>query len=450
MATSYPIEKNDVQPDAQPRVRLLDSLFSYAALSRLLRLLGAGVLVASVSVFLYQGWENGNDMARFFVLQAYTLLLTITGLASGYWIKESKGARLFLVLSLISIAVAYAVAGGLVYSQFQWDVGLQGYPDFARWQAGNTTNVLLALASQLVLISPLAWLGFRVLARRSAARLTVLYLLCNAALLVPVRSGEMIGVLLGALTITVLFQVVKAVRIDRTLITPEGLLARGIQFLPIMIIAGRSFYLYAADSFLFTVIAGLAFLMLRQLSLEMAKESKLRKTADVMSIVAAYATAHGLALLVSGSWLVNLSFAIPVLVLVFGGLLIELSIRAAAHGATYRRFAGIIIAGGMTVNVMLFPQLLTAALCLPVGVAVLIYGYSVQQKLVFGTGLATILVGLVYQLRLVLAGFDLAGWSTLALLGIGAILTASILERHGLTIKHHVSGWMSSFNRWEY
>jgi hypothetical protein len=450
MATSYPIESPETEADVQPRARLFDSLFSYAALSRLLRLLGAGVLVASVSVFLYQGWENGNDIARFFVLQAYTLLLTFTGLASGYWIKESKGARLFVVLSLISVAVGYAVAGGLVYSQFQWDAGVKAYPDFARWQAGNTTNVLLALASQFVLLSPLAWLGFRVLARRSAARLTVLYLLCNAALLIPVRGGEVIGVLLGVLTITALDHVVRAVRIDRTLATPEGMTARGIQFLPLIIVTGRSFYLYAADSFLFTLIAGLAFLILRQLSLEMDKETKLRMFADVLSIVSAYATAHGLAWLVIDSSLANLALGIPVLVLVFGGLMIELSIRAAAHGAHYRRFAGIVIAAGLTANVMMFPQLLTAALCLPVGVAVMIYGYSVQQKLVFGTGLATILVGLVYQLRLLFVGFDLASWSTLALLGIGAILTASILERHGLAIKHRVSGWLNSFNRWEY
>jgi len=41
---------------------MIQSAFSYATLSNLLRLLGAGVLVASVSIFLLKGWATGNDI----------------------------------------------------------------------------------------------------------------------------------------------------------------------------------------------------------------------------------------------------------------------------------------------------------------------------------------------------------------------------------------------------
>ncbi len=52
---------------------VMQSVRNFATLSEALRLLGAGVILASMSVFLLQGWNAGNDISR------YLLLLTQTG-----------------------------------------------------------------------------------------------------------------------------------------------------------------------------------------------------------------------------------------------------------------------------------------------------------------------------------------------------------------------------------
>ena len=48
--------------------RVLKSLRNFATLSEALRILGAGVLLASMSVFLLQGWSEGNDIRRYLLL----------------------------------------------------------------------------------------------------------------------------------------------------------------------------------------------------------------------------------------------------------------------------------------------------------------------------------------------------------------------------------------------
>ena len=167
---------------------LMQSAFSYATLSNLLRVLGAGVLVASVSIFLMKGWSTGNDIQRYLMLLAHTVLLGVTGLGIGYWIRESKGARLFLALSLVSAVVNFAVLGGLIYSQVQWDNGLSLYPGFARWQACFLISFFTTAGAALMLLVPVSWIAFLTLARRSALPLTLLFLASGSLLLIPIRQ----------------------------------------------------------------------------------------------------------------------------------------------------------------------------------------------------------------------------------------------------------------------
>ena len=135
---------------AAPRSTWLDTVVRCVSLSRLLRVFGAAVLLASVSVFLLQGWQSGNDVNRYLLMLAHTVLLAGTGFASGHWIREMKGARLFLAMALVSVSVNFAILGGLVYSQTQWDTALGVYPDFATWRADAPSTTLAVAAGAVV------------------------------------------------------------------------------------------------------------------------------------------------------------------------------------------------------------------------------------------------------------------------------------------------------------
>ncbi len=428
----------------------VNSLFSFNALTGLLRILGATVLIASVSIFLLQGWESGNDVQRYLLLLAHTVLLAGTGFASGHWIKESKGARLFLALALISVSVNFAILGGLLYSQVQWDSAFVIYPDFATWHTESLSTALVTSGGALLLLGPVTWLGFMALARRSAARLTVLYLLGNAALLVPVRGSEVIGMLIMVATFGILSQVSRASRQDATLRTNEGLFARVVQFLPVGIILSRSLYLYATDAFLITMAALVVFIVIRQIAGQMDRASTMRKTLEYFSVIPAGFAAAGVAAVVDDMWPHADSLLLPVFTLSLAALIFEISLRCSGRGTGYRRIASVIVASGMLANLFLFGNVITAAACLLAGIAVMVYGYSVQQRLIFGLGLLTLLVGLGHQVTYAIEMFDLGSWGSLALLGIIAIVTGSMLERHGADIKLRFTTWRQRFQSWDY
>ena len=104
-------------------------------LPRLLRLLGAGIVFACAAIFLFQRWGVGNDIQRYLYLLGFTALLTAGGFFCGLKLKESKGARTLLGLTLMVTPVNFAVLGGLLYSQFAMGTFSPNMPTFATWLA---------------------------------------------------------------------------------------------------------------------------------------------------------------------------------------------------------------------------------------------------------------------------------------------------------------------------
>lgn len=421
--------------------------FSYRALSSLLRVLGAAVLTGSLSIFLFQGWHGGGDLHRFGLLLAFTGGLTGAGFATGHLIGEHKGARLFLALALAAVVTTFAVAGGLVHSAFGAAMPGGSVPAFVQWHAGSSTAAALAALGAVGLLAPVSWIGYRVLARRSAGTLTRLFLAANAALLVPVRDAEAVAVGLGVLTVALVPPVVRAVRTDPSLATAEGRFARLMVTVPLLVIAGRSLFLYSASALLFTTLGALAFVALRQVCLELPRSARLRSWLERVSVACAGATALGAGGLVED--VAHSALWLPTLALVFAAMLVELSLRSAGDGARLRRLASFAVTLGLTANLLLLPGIATAMLCVGIGLLVVVYGYSVEQKQVFGSGLVTLLVGLAYELVRVASLFALGDWSSLALLGTAAILLASVLERHGARARERVRAWHARIGGWQ-
>src|SRR5688500_11207417 len=87
-------------------------------LGRILRLVGGAFLIASASTFLFHRWEQGSDSMRYAMLLLHTVFLTAAALFCGLGVRESRGARTFLAITLAIVPINAAVLGGLVYSQF--------------------------------------------------------------------------------------------------------------------------------------------------------------------------------------------------------------------------------------------------------------------------------------------------------------------------------------------
>ena len=240
------------------------------SLSALLRGLGGLVIVAAFVIFLFKGWQEGDQLTRCLLLIGHTLVLSLAGFASGHLLHEGKGARLFIALALAAVPVNFDFLGSMTYDQLTWDPdAISGMATGFLSSAGSgeplsATTALTLTAVAVPVLGAAIWIGFLVMARRSAWPLTGLYLLANAGLLIPTRDNAAISLILLALGVTLAMSVVRLRRQDQTLATGEGVFARAALALPLLVIAGRSVWLYAPGELFFTTLSLIGYLALRQ------------------------------------------------------------------------------------------------------------------------------------------------------------------------------------------
>ncbi len=437
-----------VRPDqikvTEGKSKVLSAIQQFASLSQILRFMGASIMVASMSIFLLQGWDATNDTVRSFILLGQTVLLAAGGFGLSFLLKENKGARVFFGLSLASVPANFTVLGALIYSQMQWDDKLTTYPDFAAWVMTDISYMTLTIVVSLVVLIPVTFLGFSVMARRSSKSLSVTLLLACGALLLPVRSSLYVGVLAAAIALFVLMRIALMVKEDLTLRTPEGVFARALAFVPSIIILARSFLFYQPDAFMVVTIALTVFLIVRHISMQLEAHHWFRSVLELVSpLIALIAAANlfdGIENLVSHKLL------IPICVTAFSALVADVAYRCGRYQSIYTNTAVLLFAGGFMINLLFFDSLLVASMCLVAGIGVLIAGYVLRRSFVLILGAITFLTGFGKQFYETIQLIDLTSWGSLAIIGTSAIIIASVLDRHGATLKLRATHWLKLAN----
>ncbi len=415
-------------------------------LPQLLRMAGATALLVAMYSFLVQGWQDGNDLLRYAMLLGHSLLLCGVGLASGHWLQEAKGARLLVTLALTSVPANFAILGAFVYSAFGPQTSLS-HPDYALWQldsrGATVTTVTLAVAALI----PVMLLGFRTLARTLSTRLSVMFIVSNALLLIPLRDPVYMAALTLPLALLMLLSNEKTQQQSLAARTPDGLIARALLYLPLVVLAGRSLWFYDTDSFLFTSSLSILFLAMRQISLLLPGQSMVRGLLEVCSGLLSPMIGVGSALLLDG--ILTESLLLQLAGLISAALLYEVSHRAQMAPGLYRLMAMLMLSLGLIVNFILFEGLATSLTSLAIGLVMALIGRHYRQLALFGTGLVLAAVSLIYQLYQMLQVFDLSGWISLAVLGMLAIVIASVLESGGGRIRPRLLRVRRYFARWE-
>lgn len=237
----------------------------YASVSDALRLFGALGVAMAMGLFLLEGVEVANDLYRFLTMLGLTTALTAAGLIMSSVLKEQRGSRIFISLGLLSIPVNFTVFGALLYSIIPADSISINYPAFAHWQVGNASELPLALIAGVLVLLPVAWLGFTVLARSERVWLSSALILGSAFLMIPVRL-ELWSAIIAIVSAASLAWIVKSNHNNSlALKTAEGRYAVALLFLSPIIIAVRSLILYEVSGILMLTLCGGAFLCARHL-----------------------------------------------------------------------------------------------------------------------------------------------------------------------------------------
>ncbi len=425
---------------------VMQSVRNFATLSEALRILGAGVILASMTVFLHQGWNDGNDIRRYLLLLTQTGLLAAAGFAMSHIVRETKGARLFFGLALVSIPANFTILGALLYSVFQWDGGLTTYPGYAEWRIEDVASIGLTMGAALLVLVPVTLFCFAIMARRSAKLLSLHFLLLNALLLLPIRGSLAAGTIALAGIMYALLVTAKLTRENLALKTGEGKFALATLFIPLGIILFRSMYFYQVDSLMIAMVAMALYLAGRQASQFPDRSARLATALEFVS----WPLALVIAITLTDAFepVIAPGLLAPLFAVTFAALAMDLikrtdsRILAKAIGVSI----SIAVALSFTMSVALLPGALSVLLSLTAGTLLLVWGAGGKQ-------LSTIIAGLITLGASGLFGFDAlvqlvitSSWIDLALFGAGAITLGSVLDRHGVAIKLHLARWYDNAN----
>ena len=425
---------------------IAESVRNFATLSEALRILGAAVLVASMSVFLLQGWNEGNDINRYLLLLAQTGLLSAAGFAMSHGLKETKGARIFFGLALISIPANFTILGALLYSVFQWDAGLANYPAYAHWEIESLAGTGLTFGGALLVLVPVTLFCFAIMARQSSKSLTLHFLLLNALLLLPIRGSLIAGSIGLAGVVYALFVLGRLSQRDRSLKTGEGKFALATLFIPIGIILFRSMYFYQVDSLMVAMVALAVFLAARQVSLFPDRSQRLATLLEAFSMPVALVVA--VAMTDAFAPMLADGLAAPMFATIYA--LLSLDIVRRTNSQVLMRVIGMTISISTMLSFSLSlvsePSAITALLCLGAGVLLVLSGSAMRKHFTTFCGLATLAAAVLFGFEPV---FDLimdSSWIDLALFGATAIALGSVIERHGVVLKLRLVRWFDSVN----
>lgn len=434
---------NDLLPDAvvegpiRPPSRLMERLARYLELGALLRLAGAGLVVAGVVVFLLQRWQDGNDLFRYGLLLGQTALLTALGFATNRWLAEPKSARLFLGLGLVSAAASFTILGALIYSIAPLDRTVADYPGFAAWQLGSAGPLWTLAPATGALLLAVAAIGFRVLARERFKLLTTLFFANGSLLLIPARDPAIAAALALAAGVAGMFLLGRWSRESRSLATPEGVAARILAMSPLLILAVRTGLLYNAGAVSAASLALLIYFVFRQSALLVHERSRLRNLLEWPAALAVIGT--GLAVTAISEDLVRYAWDTEAMLLAmslvsWAGFL-DLARISARNRKRFHRLAVVLPLLSALLALLQNTEFSRALLL----ILVCAVGAWIAHRGGLPKSLRASVVGLVAGgVALVVEGIDaadLGGWLGLALFGIAVIILAAAVERHGERIK---------------
>ncbi len=423
---------------------IMQSVRNFATLSEALRILGAAVLLASMSVFLLQGWNDGNDIRRYLLLLTQTGLLAAAGFAMSHGLKEAKGARIFFGLALVSIPANFTILGALLYSVFQWDAGLTNYPEYASWQIENIASTGVTLGGAMLVLLPVTIFCFAIMARQSAKSLTLHFLMLNALLLLPIRSSLAAGTIALIGILYALFIVGKLAGTDRSLKTGEGKFALATLFIPLGIILFRSMYFYQVDSLMLAMVSLALFLSARQVSLFPDRSARLAVLLETLSLPFAMLAALSLTNAFAPSLLQGL--AAPLFAAVYTVMALDVLRRTGSRKLRKVTSASISLTVSLsfTLGVASAPSALTALLSLTAGAMLVLWGVSGRKPFVMFGGLVTAAAGVMLGFDEIVQLVISSSWIDLALFGASAIALGSVVDRHGVAIKLRLDKWFNT------
>lgn len=419
-------------------------------LARLLRGVGAAVLLAAASTFLLQHWNDTGDIPRYLGLLGLSAMLAGAGLLVGVGMKESRSARTLLALAAATVPAHFAIVGGLLYSQ--WALPGSGLPTarYAIWQASSAAMASAVAALSLVVLVPIVQLAFTALARPRARVATALFFATGVLMWIPTRDPYWATLMIGAACAALAVFEFRSLRPTQGLRTVEGVLLRLVLATPPALLAARSVLHYELTWFLPAVLCAASMCAATALATEARVPRAWRRVSEAVALLAGVATCVSVALGVDQIWPLRESALLLALGLPFATGLATLASLVPDRRSLYGNSAGWVALGTVSLDLALFSGESSTLIALIVGVLALADGFLRHRTLLCAAGGATAALALCIQVLRAAAHYSWSAWGALALIGIVVIVAAALLDRHHAALRRGASALRTRFAAWEY
>lgn len=438
---SYPPSKD---PCKQDDYTAMPANKQSSRLAKLLRSIGAASIVMALYQVLISGWKFNNDFYSYLSILGHTAALAIIAFACAHFLKETKGPRLFFMLSLLSALVNITLLGAFTLSQFSPELNI-GFSDRLNWIAESPRQLLYLSLISAAALTPTVFLAYRILCRGVNHTLACLFLINSSALLLPYRDAGLIALLATALSLFSCVALYKQ-RANSVLKTLEGHFSSATIFLPIGLLLARNLQLYAIDLNIMMALGLLSFMVLRSQEILMDNQSTLKSCLQFSSLSS---------ILVASTCFVlqqqpQLSVALIISAVIASAICFDIAHRNPSLANYYRLLASAILTLSQLYVIAFDNSPAQAGLLLLSSSAMIALAYLKQQKTLLLAGLGIFTLNLLTQLASLLDNFQFDQWLSLVAIGIFAILLASLLESKGTNIKLKLKSMSQQYRRWEY
>ncbi len=435
------VYKLDAQPTTwQPDAPKDASPSTARQIIRYLRWAGTILIIVSAIGFMLQGHADLLPAYRYWLGLAFTLLLCAGGLICAYGLKETTGARLFFALGVAFLPVQVSQVSAMLYNFSQGDLALQLPYRWLQFSQVKPSLIAIDFAITTVLLVLVSYTGFSMLARRQVKTLMTVMLLGNSLLLLPVRDGFWMPLII-ACQFFALRAGEQGLRQDSAMHLFEGMAARLLIGLPLLILLGRSVLHPVSPALVVTLISLIAVIGVIDIK---------RYTDSALAIYIGQ-TIGSVAALVA--WLIVVDSMSG-----FGrghyGILLPLSLLLfilsayVDYYATAYRFLGALSALGLVVGALLDEQYLSPVLALATGIVLSLAGLRYREKTSFFAGHLCFLSGILFYCRYAIDAYNHAPWLSSIGLGLVVLLAASYLEKRQQVILSRVDAYLNELRSW--
>ncbi len=411
-------EARTVHPDVESNARF----------ATLLRWFGAGAVGISGLLYLLQGFENIDGALRNWVYLGLMLILVGGGLVSRLTLSDAKGARLFFALAAAVIPVQFAQLGGMIHQLLAAD-GVDRWSHFA---AVTPTTTALVAAVTAVMLVPVAYSGFSILARGEARHLTLAFSALNVLLLIPERDTILGAAVLAILVAAVLhlerryFASREAPPVFRT---AEGAAVRAMFLLPLAIAATR-FGLHVEALWGYCALGALLGTTLIFGGTWIGNRSLVEVAAFVGTVITGFSW---WVFAKDFVWAADQAIAFPY-VAVYAPIALLLFIgaeRSPGNGRYYRGAASLILTVLSLQVLLAHHSVFTGVLLVLAGVPLAALGLFRKHREPLLAGAVIALAGFCGALAAAVEHMTVNSWVLFAGLGVALVLVSSVVERFG-------------------